>query len=101
MNYQCTGLHAHLEMKSQEPILRQAQVWTWNEAQLSVGGISLTMKAERREHTVEPMVETVRSKPSACPVFDPNVIHRAQPGVPQSGYDSQAQNDWTYAREIG
>ena len=105
----CHGRHEHFLTEGHSAQLRNALVWTWDEARRALEGIRLAWEAHGEGHSVVPLY----------PVFDPMVpVARAQPGgEPQPGVDPRAasrssitgqgcrhrraRNDWAHNRVIG
>eukprot|EP00969_Alexandrium_andersonii_P253563 11206953-Alexandrium_andersonii.AAC.1 len=50
----CPGRHEHLVMEGRQADLRQAQVWTWDEAQRVAEGVQLVLEAWERRRCVVP-----------------------------------------------
>ena len=102
-------------MKGNSKHLKQAEVWTWDEASRVFEGIKLLLKAIRTGRTAERLYSVFYPTRSLKPKH--RIIPSATPGDPQRGYDDRAPprhdspcdgcrnrraiDDWTHSRIIG
>ena len=82
----CKGLHS--QMKGNAKHLKNAEIWTWDEASRVKEGIKLSLKAERTESSSPNLYASFYS----IRVLQPLQRHVAQaaPGTPQVNYDNRA-----------
>ena len=90
-NLRCNNRHSHLNIIGNSRHLKQAEVWTWDEASRVFEGIKLLLKAIRSGRTTEKVFSVLYPTKSLKP--KERIIPNATPGEPQKDMTTEHLQD--------
>ena len=109
-NLTCTNQHSHISnaqpgLEPSKLVIKDAQVWTWDEANRVVEGILMLRRAiaatPDKAYPIDIVVARANTTENAVHGRDHRAPSKAESTCPGCNHMSRPRNDWTHTREIG